>query len=199
MRDLVHAREQAPALTLAVVQDGAPEMWNLLGAALRGRGIVATAELNDRFHLNEHLGKALRAMGYTKAWSDAKLSGWNKMLDEDDGAIDTIEEFVREARWSYGGKACETLIEELTYLENNKHRMRYASARRRGLPCGSGPTEGACKSTVKARMSGSGQRWKPEGAATALTLRALFLSDRLEGASHLLRRDHYMAEVRIAA
>ncbi len=33
-----------------------------------------------------------------------------------------------------GGKSCEALIDELTYLKNNKDRMRYASARDAGLP-----------------------------------------------------------------
>jgi len=199
MRDLVHARRQVPELPVALVQDGAPEMWNLMEAALAAHGIEPEHKLNDRYHLDDHLGKVLRAMGYTPAWREKKLSEWNAQLDEDDGAIDEIESFVRDARWSYGGKACETLIEELTYLENNKHRMRYASARRAGLVCGSGATEGACKSVVKVRMCRSGQAWKPEGAANALTLRALFLSDRLPGAIELLRHDHYGAEVRIAA
>jgi len=199
MRDLVHARRQVPELPVALVQDGAPEMWNLMEAALAAHGIEPEHKLNDRYHLDDHLSNVLRAMGYTPAAREKQLSKWNKQLDEDDDAIDEIEAFVRKARWTYLGEACRKLIDELTYLENNKHRMRYASARRAGLVCGSGATEGACKSVVKVRMCRSGQAWKPEGAANAMTLRALFLSDRLPGAIELLRGDHYAAEVRIAA
>ena len=120
-------------------------------------------------------------------------------LDEDDGAIDEIEAWVCEHRWKMGGESCEALIDELTFLENNKDRMRYASARAKGLPCGSGATEGACKSVVKVRACRSGQRWHAEGVDNVLTLRALSQSERLSGAIEILRRDRYAAEVRPAA
>ena len=48
-----------------------------------------------------------------------------------------------------------------------------------GLPVGSGVTEGACKSVIKMRTNGSGQRWRPQGLTAVLTLRSLHLSDRL--------------------
>ncbi|HJL14304.1 MAG TPA: ISKra4 family transposase, partial [Sandaracinaceae bacterium LLY-WYZ-13_1] len=91
------------------------------------------------------------------------------------------------------------LIDEVTFLENNKDRMRYASARAKGLPCGSGATEGACKSVVKVRACRPGQRWHAEGVDNILTLRALSQSERLPGAIEILRRDRYTAEVRPAA
>lgn len=50
--------------------------------------------------------------------------------------------------------------------------MRYATLRQQGLPCGSRATEGACKSVVKMRTKGSGQRWHEDGVTAALTLRA---------------------------
>ena len=57
--------------------------------------------------------------------------------------------------------------------------MRYARLRALGLPVGSGVTEGACKSVIKMRTTGGRQRWRPEGLAAVLTLRALHMSDRL--------------------
>ena len=57
--------------------------------------------------------------------------------------------------------------------------MRYARLRAVGLPVGSGVTEGACNSVIKLRTTGGAQRWRPEGLAAVLTLRALHMSDRL--------------------
>jgi hypothetical protein len=98
MRDVKQARRSRPDLPLSVVQDGAVEMWNLIEAGMKKHKLSADAELIDRYHLNEHLGTALRASGYLPSWCDQKLREWNEMLDEDDGAIDEIEAWVREQR-----------------------------------------------------------------------------------------------------
>ena len=58
-------------------------------------------------------------------------------------------------------------------------RMRYATLRRVGLPCGSGATEGACKSVVTMRAKGSGQRWHDDGVTAAPTPARIYLSERL--------------------
>lgn len=57
----------------------------------------------------------------------------------------------------------EALATERTFFQRNKHRMSYASFRRRGLAIGSGPVEAACKTIVKTRMYRSGMRWSREG------------------------------------
>ena len=66
-----------------------------------------------------------------------------------------------------------------TYLSNHHDRLRCATLRTKGLPCGSGATEGACKSVVTMRAKGSGQRWHEDGVTAALTLRSIYLSERL--------------------
>lgn len=66
-----------------------------------------------------------------------------------------------------------------TSLTNNRKRMRYATVKAKGLPCGSGATEGACTSVVTARAKGSGQRWHEDGVTAALTFRAIYRSERL--------------------
>lgn len=58
--------------------------------------------------------------------------------------------------------------------------MRYASLRAVGLPTGSGTTEGACKSLVMIRAKRCGQRWHPKGIKSVLTLRSLYMSNRLD-------------------
>ncbi|HEY0992468.1 MAG TPA: hypothetical protein VGD80_35690, partial [Kofleriaceae bacterium] len=44
---------------------------------------------------------------------------------------------------------------------------------------GSGPPATACKSVVTMRFTRSGQRWLESGLAPCLSLRALYLSERL--------------------
>ena len=85
-----------------------------------------------------------------------------------------------------------------TYLTNHQHRMRYATLRAHGLPCGSGATEGACKSVVTMRAKGSGQRWHEDGVTAALTLRAIYLSGRLSTMWPHVATD-YSAEIQAAA
>ena len=75
--------------------------------------------------------------------------------------------------------------------------MRYATARARGFPIGSGVTEGACKSVVTARFERSGQRWSERGLSGCLTVRALLLSERLRSSGGAME-GAYMREIRAA-
>ena len=74
----------------------------------------------------------------------------------------------------------------------------YATLRAKGLPCGSGATEGACTSVVTMRAKGSGQRWHEDGVIAALTLRAIHLSERLPTMWPYLAAE-YSADVQAAA
>ena len=63
LADVRHALRQAPALAVGIIQDGAPELWNLLGAAVLAEPLVATYhEAIDRYHLTERLGEVLRSL-----------------------------------------------------------------------------------------------------------------------------------------
>lgn len=54
--------------------------------------------------------------------------------------------------------------------------MNHATCQAMKFPIGSGVTEAACKTPVKARLCGSGMKWTRPGAQTVLTLHALLLS-----------------------
>ena len=184
MADLRHALQQAPALAVGVVQDGAPELWNLLGAAVADNPLVTTYyEAIDRYHLNGRLADVLRYVEPDVAVRTARLSRWNESLDHNDRAIYRIRDWVRDCYADAITRDDATLMEQLdphlTYLENNAHLMHYARLRHVGLPVGSGVTEGACKSVVEMRTNGSSQRWRPQGLEAVLTLRSMHMSDRL--------------------
>lgn len=182
MFDLRNALRQAPQLSVGVIQDGAPELWNLLRPAILAEPLVTKYyEAIDRYHLNERLGELLRYTEPNVAARGAQLSRWNESLDRNDNAIYRIRQWVRDS-YAVAGDSL-TLVEQLephlTYLENNAHLLRYAHLREVGLPVGSGVTEGACKSVIEMRTNGSSQRWRPEGLEAVLTLRSVYMSERL--------------------
>ena len=184
LADLRHALQQMPTLAVGVVQDGAPELWNLLAAAVVAEPLVTRSyEAIDRYHLNERLADLLRGLEPDAAARTAQLSRWNDSLDRNDQAIYRIRAWVRDqhaAALTHNDRSqLDQIAPHLTYLENNASLMRYARLRAVGLPVGSGVTEGACKSVIKMRTNGGGQRWRPTGLSAVLTLRALHQSDRL--------------------
>ena len=184
MADLRAALRQAPGLAVGVLQDGAPELWHLLAPALAAEPLVSTYEVAiDRYHLNDHLGEVLRSVEPDAAVRKARLAQWNESLDRNDHAIYRIRTWVRDQYADALTRGDHRLVEQLhphlTYLENNAALMRYARLRAVGLPVGSGVTEAACKSVIKMRTNGSGQRWRPEGLEAVLTLRAIHMSNRL--------------------
>jgi len=195
MSDVREARRQRPELHVGVVQDGAKELWKLVREALKDQlGIEDQKEAIDRFHLNERLGKVLKVTIEDEAERTQQLAQWEGELDEDDETIDRIEQYIKDHVWLYGWDDRETLMDTLTYIENNKDRMRYPSLRAAGLPIGSGMTEGSCKSLVGSRMKRSGQRWHHEGAASVGELRAIHQSERLPRFWRHLHR-YYIARV----
>ena len=86
--------------------------------------------------------------------------------------------------------------EVLRYFRHNRHRMRYAQAKARHLPIGSGVVEAACKSLVSQRLKCSGMRWRHDGGQAILTLRALVRSERFEPAWIMLSQT-YRQEVNV--
>ena len=183
LADLRTALRQVPTLAVGVLQDGAPELWNLLDPAVAAEPLVTTYEVAiDRYHLNDRLGAVLRYVEPDAAVRKDRLSRWNASLDHNNDAIYRIRAWVRDRYADALTRADQTLLEQLdphlTYLENNAYLMRYARLRAVGLPVGSGVTEGACNSVIKMRTTGSPQRWRPEGLAAVLTLRAMHMSDR---------------------
>jgi len=202
MADVRAAVRRQPSLNVGIVQDGAPEMWNLVRdglARLRDEGIVASWEEGiDRYHLLERLGNALEIIEPDAAARSQKLHEWNDRLDLKDTAIDGIERELAKRCVELSDAKQNAVMEHLVYIENNKDRMRYVTLSTNGLPIGSGVTESAAKTVVGRRAKNSGQRWSEPGLRGVLTLRAIHQSDRLPRFwNHLSRR--YTAAVAEAA
>ena len=77
---------------LGVIQDGAPELWNLLRPALVAEPLVtACYEAIDRYHVNERLADVLRYVEPDASTRRARLARWNETLDGNDHAIYRID------------------------------------------------------------------------------------------------------------
>ena len=187
--DLIELLRKQPDLTVVGLADGAPEMQQMLDRILADHKPVAVTI--DFWHLIEKLGKAVTSTGRS---APVYLRSWKDMLLEDDRAIERIEMLLRT--WAIGDEADmpEALYDALTYIENNRDRMRYASLWDAGLPVGSGMVEATCKTLVSVRMKRAGSRWKEKGGQAILNLRSLACSSRWRPAvNHLL--DSYVQEV----
>jgi hypothetical protein len=67
----------------------------------------------------------------------------------------------------------QALRKAITYFENHRHMMDYASYLKKGYPISTGVVEGSCGSLVKDRMEESGMRWSIAGAQAILKQRAV--------------------------
>ena len=183
MADMRHALHRRSDLRVAVIQDGAHEMWNLVRPelnALKEKEIIVTwHEAIDFCHLIERLGEALELIACeSRQW---QLQTWRQSLIGDDAAIDAIASYLRFHRKdAKSPEKRKKLNEHITYIENNNDRMRYRTLRQQGMPIGSGITESTCKTVVNMRAKGAGQRWSVPGLRGTLHLRALNASDRFD-------------------
>jgi hypothetical protein len=166
---------------VAVVQDGARELWKVVGDALSAEAVVGSwTEVLDWFHLDERLGKCLDLCALGPKERQSQRKRWHaQLLETDDGIRPVIRSLRRKAR-AAGGDVAAELRQHIDYFRRNKKRSRYRCYKARGLPIGSGITEGACKSVVGARAKRSGQRWSQRGLTAALHLRAIHQSDRFD-------------------
>jgi len=182
-KDLRAALRRKPDLAVGLIQDGAPEMWNVMRAALQplvDEGVLDDwHEGIDQFHLLERLAEAAKLCLPRQAERAAAFDPLLSQFDDDDATIDAVEaELIARRRW-LSARAQDKLDEQLTYIANNKDRMRYATLRAAGVPVGSGVTESAAKTVIGHRAKRSGQRWSESGLRGVLAVRATLLSDRL--------------------
>jgi hypothetical protein len=197
-RDVLALREQTVCLPVSLLCDGAKEMWNLLESEFDDRFGFAT-HLIDYWHLLEKLSAAADAIDPEQ--SAATLKRWKlRLLNCNAAAEELLHELQASGKQRVRIGKDRPVHAAITYLENNAHRMHYASSRRRGLPIGSGNVEATCKSLIAQRMKRSGARWKHETGEDVIQLRALALSDRWDPAMNLtLRAPAVRVRVKAAA
>jgi hypothetical protein len=183
--DAMVLRQKRPRLRLALLCDGAPEMWNLLDDELDDD--IERVRLLDYYHVVEKLSPAAKVL--FDAQADKNLKRWKLRLINSDGAAKGIlRELIESGMEHVRADGEHPVHEAITYLRNNLDKMKYASARARGLPIGSGNVEATCKTLVGLRMKRCGARWKIDTGEHIVQLRALALSDRWHDAMALTLR-----------
>lgn len=170
-----YVMKERPDLVCVAVADGAQDNWTFFEEEM-----PMAIHVTDFYHACEYVKKGCEA-----AFSDAKesKSEYEKrrtLLLEDPKGIDKI---IRSFRYFRSKEPKNAVFQTvITYLTNNKERMKYSLQREKNYPIGSGVVEAACKSLVNQRMKRSGMSWKTAGGQGVLTFRALVKSHRFDKA-----------------
>jgi hypothetical protein len=188
--DVIAILAKRPDLRVALLCDGAPEMWNLLDAEFGrppfGNRKIVVRRLIDFWHAIEKLAPSAKVIAGEEA-AKPLLARWKLLLLNSRGGRTKILGELHASCMEHvevGGS--KPVHEAITYFTNNAARMNYAAARRAGLPVGSGNVEATCKSLVDVRMKRAGSRWKNRTGEHIIHLRALALSDRWDDAMRIV-------------
>jgi hypothetical protein len=181
MADVSHALAQRPTLKVSIVQDGAPELWKLLRTKLRAHPLVRNwHEVLDWYHVDERIGQCLDLCTNDPRQRVMQRKRWHQMLLEQEDGPDIFLRSIRRVARSLKGDDRSALQVHIEFFAKRRSLLRYPLTRRRGLPIGSGITEGACKSLVGTRAKRSGQHWTQRGLTAALHLRSIEQSGRFD-------------------
>lgn len=203
--ELHAALGERPTLNIVFASDGAPHHWAVFAAMAERLPANCTGhriELVDAFHVAEYLQKAANAINGTGT-SDASIlaATWRETVKEKVGGAQTVLRSMRALRPKARSKARrEELDIAISYVatQHEQGRMKYAEAKERHYPIGTGITEAAGKTLISTRMKRAGARFSQHGGQTVLLFRAAILSHRFEALHEELRSDS-RKEVRIAA
>jgi hypothetical protein len=152
-----------------VLGDGAAWIWNIAAEQF-----PKAIQIVDRFHVKQHLSDVSKAV--YGANTDL-ASQWAHLCFDalDRGEIDNVI-----AALDSHAEHCDLAKKCVKYLENNRHRMRYAEFKAQGLCTSSGVVEAGCKVAIGTRLKRAGMRWTVRGANAIIALRCCKLSGRFE-------------------
>jgi hypothetical protein len=135
----------------------------------------------DWCHATEYIWKACSSIRKEGSKKLKRTAEWLKrrMLSGDiTGVISFLEnKLAGIPKTGPGNKGKrEKLSKTISYLDNNKERLRYGELRKAGLPIGSGVVEGTIRNLIRQRLDCSGMRWGLDRSEHVLHLRCVFLN-----------------------
>lgn len=174
----VQKRDPTGQKPLIALLDGDPHLEDGLIKKLKACGLKdrLDALILDIIHASEYLWDVGTALYGEKGpdrvkWVEDKLRA---VLDSQVGYVIGGLRQTRTKRQGQIPDAQDKALEKtITYFENHRHMMDYASYLKKGYPISTGAVEGTCGSLVKDRMEESGMRWSIAGAQTVLKQRAV--------------------------
>ena len=140
------------------------------------------ASLPDKFESNDYLSAlglgALAVINLPEDLRDLKKATQQvndkllSILQSKVGrVIGGLKQIITKNQLSKSRK--DAIQKTITYFENHRHMMDYATYLSKGYHIATGLVEGACGSFVKDRMEQSGMRWSIDGAQSILDMRAV--------------------------
>jgi hypothetical protein len=174
--DHVEKRDPRGQKPLIALLDGDRHLEDRLLKELKTRGMIdrLDARILDIIHASEYLWDVGTALYGEKGdrrvqWVEAKLYA---LLDSKVGyVIGGLKQMrTKKQLKPHQQKALDKTI---TYFENHRPMMDYATYLEKGYPIATGVVEGTCGSLVKDRMEHSGMRWSIAGAQAVLAQRAV--------------------------
>jgi hypothetical protein len=162
-------QEADRAKELIFVADGADWIWRIVD-----QHYPQAVQIVDWYHACAYLAPVAKLACSDPQKQDqwmeqVKSALWDGQLDR---VIASCEQCLDPQRHD------DPAQKALTYYQNNRHRMDYASYRDKGYQIGSGSMESGCKQLGLARLKIAGARWSPEGAKLVAKARATYLSGR---------------------
>jgi hypothetical protein len=171
-REIDHVRGLFPKALLTAVADGSEDNWAFTRQYTKDECI-------DFCHASAYLdwvAKAAHPRSPTARWE--WLEDRRHRLKHEKGyASKLLQEMQGLPTAGLSETVQEELAKAITYFSNHHQQMNYAERVEANLPIGSGVTEAACKTIVKMRMCRGGAKWKEQGAAAVLSLRALIYTE----------------------
>jgi hypothetical protein len=175
LREVDRVKEAYPNVPYIGLGDGAADNWSYLKP-------LTDHQTLDFYHASEYVGKAAVVMfnGAKKkkereAWLEDQLHQLKHKQGAASRLLSVLENFIATSPVK-NAEDRKKFQSAVTYLQNQKGRMKYSYSVERNWPIGSGVTEAACKTLIKHRLCKSGSRWKDEGALSVLSIRGLRLT-----------------------
>lgn len=178
----------ARAKQVVFISDGAQWIWDRLDGVVKRAGLdnEKVQYVLDFYHAAHHIGLALKQLGlgeaerkstYRELRNELKSSRYDKV----------VKRLIKLAKGQHLGN---DFWREIRYLRahGDAGHMRYATFRRRGLPCGSGAIESAIRRVINLRLKSNSIYWLAENAEAIFAVRALILTNRWDETLERVRK-----------
>jgi hypothetical protein len=156
--------------------DGQEALWEACGHSIPDEERM---EILDLLHVTPRLWRAAKLLYGDQ--SKAVLPWVRKYVTQIlEGKVETVIRTLRRLGQERGlsGAKKKALARICSYLNKNRHRMRYDVYLRAGYPIASGVIEGACRHLIKDRMERAGMHWTLAGAQAMLDVRSVWIGNQ---------------------